>query len=171
MNVDHIARLDQCVSVRLTCPLPVFGSHHHGHFPDPRMNLKRQSRSHKSMNVISRLYTHHPVGMLVLLEVAALRQHILLRAFPSPLALVGGHSIEDCVIGRLLQIDVQSRLNAQTCFMHFFRSKLFLQFAPHFLHKPGRHRHLGLGDMQAQRRFARGIGLLFGDGLVVLHLA
>ena len=122
------------------------------------------------MHIVSGLHLHRPVGMLVILQGHALRQHILLRALPAVAALVGGDTIEDGMVGNLLQVDVEGGFYAQACFVHLFSAELLFELAADFFDKPGRYGHLRLGDMQPQRSGARSLGLLPGDDLVVLHL-
>jgi hypothetical protein len=84
-------------------------------------------------------------------------------------ALVGGTPSSDGAIGDLLQIEVERGVDAQAGLMHLFGAEVLFELAADFFLEPGSDA-LGLGDVQAERRFARGFGLRVGDDAVGLHL-
>ena len=101
----------------------------------------------------------------------AVVEHVLDAAAPAVAALIGGQPVEHGAVGGLLQIEIEGGVDAQAGLVNLFGAEPLFELAADFLLEPGSDRHLGLGDVQAERRLAGLVGLGVGDDPVRLHLA
>jgi len=88
---------------------------------------------------------------------------------PAAMALVRGQAIENRLIGRVLQIEIERGVDLEACGMDFFRAEAAFQLAAHFFDEPRRYRVGRSFEMQPQRRGAGGLSLGRCDLAVFEH--
>src|SRR5579883_2062416 len=104
-----------------------------------RRYLIGQHPGHKCMNVISWLRRNDPVRVPESFHCNSASDHIQQMPAPSTLPLITGQTIQKSMIGYLLQIQIERRVDLQARFVDLVCSQLLLQLTPDRLDKPGRY--------------------------------
>ena len=81
--------------------------------------------------------------MVEAVERDALGEDVAQFSFPAMAAFVGSETIENRVIGGLLQVHIEDGIDAKSAFVHLVGAILVFQIAADFLHKIGSQRSSG----------------------------
>src|SRR5579862_3675699 len=107
------------------------------------------------MNIAVDLRFILPIRMLVGRERSSVVKYVVEMTLPSVSAFICRYAIEYSVIGDLLQIGIQSCVNAQPTFVYLIGAVFIFQITPNLLHKIGRQRVYVVCQFQLDRLVPR----------------